>query len=349
MNKRWIDMTVGVLALGVYMNPDAGAGGGGAPAAAAPAAVDGGNTPGGASVVSDDAGTVNSWEAQALPDGHPGIEKGFKTWGDVDKQYRSSSEEVRRWQQAAEQNAAQAQELQSAVVQMVTNGWQNSGQQPQQQQAPAAKTGFMGFPNHEAYKAAMQADPEGTMDKVMLYRMSNNPEFATAILKMLEPQLGQAIQPVQEKLQQQEQQAYMAQVSSTFEAFTKQNPDYAPGTPGFKVLDNLLRTDAILKSAIQNGNYEQALQFAHAKLEREKLNQINKANEVKLDETRQRAGSARVGGASGQPKGGDLEAQIRANAAEARKNGQNVTEEQIQHAIQQAVRLTAGGKKQTAA
>lgn len=341
---------------GVVFQAEDGAGGG-AGGVATGGDNGGKQTPGGASDVSDvdnggggqqGGGAAQGWDSQALPEGHWGIEKGFKTWGDVDKGYRSSSEEARRWQEAAQQQAAQAAELQSAVVQMVTQGWQQGGQQPQQTKPAANPDAYFGFPNKAAYAAAWQADPQGTMDKVLLNRMQTNPGFSQAILKMLEPQLGQVLQPVLQDQEQQRQTAYVQQIQSTWDAFAKANPTYAEGTPGFKALDAVLNGDPVLKSAMKS-DYGAALELAVAKLERARLNQVNTANQAKLDETRQRAGTARVGGASGAPAGGGLEAQIRANAEEARRNGAQISEQQIQEAVQRAARLTGGGKKNQAA
>lgn len=335
---------------GVRLNPlgaDAG-GAGGEPSATLGAGsggddgASGGQTAGGASIIEDgaaasagqgaDGGAVGQggeapagWEAQPLPEGHPQLASGARTWGDVDRMYRSSSEEARRWQQQYERVNDRFAET---LLQFGPNGnGQQRGAQGGQggmgQASPA--NNWFGFGSREGYAAAMQQNPEATLARMMQYSAQNDPQFQ----QLMRQQMSQELQPMQQQMRQQQRQAEFEQVITKI-------PEFAPSHPIGKAVMQRAQDLPWLPEVVDRLPVE----FVMKGLAFDLIQQQGKAAETKLNTQRKAAGVARVGaGGSAVPTKGTWEERIRNAAAIAAANGQQVSEEEIQRKLSTAVSM----------
>ncbi len=296
----------------------------------------GGQTPGGASISADDGGGAGGqaggeqWESGELPGNHWARANGVTTWGQLDQRYRSSSDESRR-------NAGLVEQYQQRMADMLWDqrraGGQNGGgrQTAAGGQQQPAQGGMFGFGSREAYAAGMQADPEGTLDKVFLHRLENNPEFAKRIQRLVAPTL----EPLTEQLTQQQEQEYMRRCGAQWQEFGKAWPDYFDGGPQAQQFRQYCESRPSLADFIRKDPLN-GWQMAAAALDREVKAQQLKASEGKLAETRGRSGSARVGaGTPSAAKAGSFEENIRAKAAQSAAEGRPVSEDDIQQVLAQ--------------
>lgn len=314
----------------IKFGPDAGEASGGGGGATIPdegsqggAAAAGGQDGGGAAGAEGGAGSgqAQTWADQALPAEMAPIYEGCKTLGDLHKRYQESSREGR-------EQRAHLTKLQERYVEQLSQFGNGQRQQPQPQQP--AQQGYNGFASKEEFIAAYKLDPQSAFDRAIDARAQT----------MMEKYAKQHLQPQIEQSQQAAQQArdvqWQQHVADTWNGFQQRYPDFAVGKPMHQALVKAFETNKALQEFAFK-DYPQALEFAAAKIDRDIKAQQHKASTQKLDETRGRSATARVGagGGAGAPKNGTFEARIRQSAEKARLAGETVTEDQVLERIQQ--------------
>ncbi len=118
------------------------------------------------------------WAQQALPAGHWALEKGFKTWGDFDRSYRSSSDEARRLNETVNdyKRVLQAYGQKMQALQ-------------QAQQAPKAGAEYLpGFRDEATWKAACASNPADAMRQMVRAALKGDQELGQELVRPhLEP------------------------------------------------------------------------------------------------------------------------------------------------------------------
>lgn len=173
------------------------------------------------------------WSTQALPQGHPGLGKGFKTWGDLDKSYSSSSQEARR---LAGHNEKLTEHL-SKVVQAIQSRDAELAKL-RALQAPAGQDFMPGFKTQAEWNLAVQQDRGGALRKFLASSMSD-PE----VQKSIQPMIDRQLQPLREA---EEKALIQAQAQDVYARY----PDFKPGTPLHQTAVNWIEQRPELAEAI---------------------------------------------------------------------------------------------------
>lgn len=313
--------------------PNASGGGGGVapetPAAAAPASEGAAGaapeTPAAGAAAAAGGGGEAEWGSQALPEGHWARERGAQTVADIERMYRESSTESRNWK-------TQAETLMDKYASSLIDFTQKQKTQGAPPPGAPAGGGYFGFPSIEAYKAAMAADPQAAMRKVVQHSITADPEFAKTVRELIKPDL----EPLQEQMTQAQKQAFMVRATASWSEFEKEWPEFARGKPLYAEMEKVFAEDAELQALAQR-NPLKAWNLVASQLDHRVKAQQLKANETKMKETRAQASTARVGaGGGGRPASGTMAEKIRARAAAAAQEGNPVPDDVVEREIQKA-------------
>lgn len=215
---------------GVVFVEDDGAGGGAGGVASTGDSGDAGaagvtQTPGGANITGDGqvpaaggqtAGGASLTNETALPSEF--AEKfGVKTLGEL----AGFANDMRGAALAYRQRAS---ELQQKANQTGNPQDQRNADAAKAQANAAEKKAFFGqFNSPEDYRKALETDYQGTFDQVLLHRMENNPAFADAMFKLLQPKFGEHFKPVVDQVQQQTDERFQQEVSSLEQRWSGQH------------------------------------------------------------------------------------------------------------------------------
>jgi HPt (histidine-containing phosphotransfer) domain-containing protein len=260
------------------------------------------------------------WDAAELPGGHPYADKGFKSIGDLDRAYRSSSDEAHRLRTDLDRSEAQRQLLFQFL--------ERTGRAPQPSPAaePQREPGVPeGFRTRAEWDAAYAADPLAALSRMQ------EATFERLIGQRLAP-VAQRQQQVDAVLADQREQALTGQIAAQAKALQTADPRFRAGTPEMQMYERFIDENPeifnSLVSALAAGkpvNVPQRIwQMALADLQ---AGQLQAANE-RLEDKRARAGVATPGGGGAAtmsaPK--NLKEAIAQTAAQLRQQGIQVAE-----------------------
>lgn len=317
--------------LNLHLTPDGdGAGAGGAAVATAGGDAGGGQS-GGAPVASGagdgggDGGNAGgapaaqSWEGQPIPAEMAPLYQGVTTLGELHKRYQASSQEAR-------QQREMTSKLQEAYIERLTN-FSRQPQAVQPQATQPARSDVPGFASEAEFRAAYAASP------VVALRTMQQASAKQAIEEYFKANVQPRFQQQQQALQEQQTAIQQQRQQETWAAFEKEYPEFKTGSPLHQAMAKALEDDPALVEYLGK-NHARGLRMLAGQIKGAIAQQQNKANETRLAETRGRSGTARPGAsANGQPKKGSFEERIRASAAQARANGEQITDEDIERRI----------------
>jgi hypothetical protein len=255
-------------------------------------------------------GVQAGWEAQALPPGHPGLQAGLRTWGDLNKRYQSSSHEVRHYQQQVQQQTELVAEYRQLIRAMDAElkkgpgagigqavGGQGRPQQPGQGQQP-----IPGFDSLEQYSFEMKQNPGATLRKMIQAAVREDKGLGKEVL---DPLVQERLQPLQMDAELRGVQAAGAQFFAEHPECRSAEHPVAIAMNQFMQSKGWLRDDPRTgeKGLVKAARMLQALgedpfSYAFAKVAPQfqavQAQQV-KAAEAKLGEKRATAGTARPG------------------------------------------------------
>lgn len=319
--------------LNLHLTPDGDAAGAGGAAVATAGGDAGGGQSGGAPVASGagdgggDGGNAGGapaaggWENTPIAPEMAPLYEGAKTWGDLHKRYQESSREAREQRQMTSR-------LQEAYIERLTN-FNRQPQAVQPQAAQPARSDVPGFSSEAEFRAAYAASP------VVALRTMQQASAKAAIEDYFKSNVQPQIQQQRQVLMEQQNAIQEQRRAETWAAFEAEYPEFKNGTPLHQAMAKALEDDPALVEYLGK-NHARGLRLLAGQIKGQIAQQQNKANETRLAETRGRSGTARPGAsANGQPKKGSFEERIRASAAQARANGEQVTDEEIERRIDQ--------------
>ena len=258
---------------------------------------------------------IPEWQRSPLPQGHPGLQKGWKTWGDADQGYRSSSQEAQRLHGLTEQYRQ--------AVATLGNQLQRQRDDQRAPATPPPKPGaFFGYPTKTAFDAAYQADPEGAVNRMLEHRLN--------------PMLEEHLKPIKEQQREQAEYAHQAMLRAQASDFQARVPEAATGQPLNQATATWLGQNPWAMDVLSMPNLPQSVnrpemifKLATYDTLRGQLAAATKRN----GDIRKTAGTARPGsGVKGSPRDKTWEDQVRRMATEGNWD-EEVTQEMLTAAV----------------
>jgi hypothetical protein len=269
------------------------------------------------------AAPATSWESAPLPEGHPGLAKGFKTWGDQQRSYQSSSDEAHRLREENEERR-----IREALLLKVAQRGQPGA--PAAPAAPVRAPGVpAGFSSVEEFNALKATDPMEAVWRNMKARMVEDPELAQ---RLVTPHVQGAVKPLEEQARAQMERQVEEHMARQAEALAAEFPEARPGTPQYAAAQAWIRNNrdhalALRQMAERNPEFNAPRTIyllATAEMDRA----VARAAQQRAAQTRARSGVAIPGsGAAAHPSDPKtLRGKIEAEAAKLRAQGQEIPE-----------------------